>query len=75
MSATTTAARTMGVIQQCVNTLHDLAALSPRDAAEALAALRALDTPAAQAIGYIVAEVAEARHGAGALRRAQGQVR
>ena len=69
--AQTTAVRTMDVIHCCVNTLHDLAAESPRTAAETLAALHDMNTPAANRIAHLVRLVAEARHGKIALERAE----
>jgi hypothetical protein len=54
-----------------VNTLHDLAAESPCTAAETLAALNNIDTPAANRIAHLVRLVAEARHGKIALERAE----
>ena len=75
ITTTTTTARTMEIIDRCVNTLHDLAAESPCTAAETLAALSALDTPAAQRIAHLVRLVAEARHGKQALDRAEYNTR
>ena len=69
MTTTQTATRTMDVIHRCVCTLHDLAATSPTDAAETLAALRSLDTPAAYAVAHLIRQVATARHGSTALQR------
>jgi hypothetical protein len=71
MSTTQTATRTMDVINRCVCTLHDLAAESPQAAAETVAAIRALDTPAAYSTANLVRRVAEARHGEDAVRRAE----
>jgi hypothetical protein len=72
MSATAaTAVHAMDVIHRCVNTLHDLAAESPCTAAETLAALNNIDTPAANRIAHLVRLVAEARHGKIALERAE----
>jgi hypothetical protein len=65
----------MDVIQRCVDTLHDLAAQSPQAAAETLAALYASETPAADAIGYLIDNVATARHGESTVRAAQRRIR
>jgi hypothetical protein len=66
-----TAIKTMAVISQCINILHDQAAESPQAAAEILGALMGLRTPAAYSVAHLVRAVAEARHGEHALRRAE----
>jgi hypothetical protein len=68
-----TAIKTMAVISQCINILHDQAAESPQAAAEILGALMSEATPAAYSVAHLVREVAEARHGRYAVSRAEGQ--
>ena len=63
-----TTTKTMAVISQCVNILHDLAAESPSVAAEVVEALGDSGSPEARAIAAIVRRVAEARHGTSAVR-------
>lgn len=59
----------MDTIQNCVNILHDLAALNPAAAVATIDALRLYDTPAADLLAGHVERVAVARHGAEQLRR------